>query len=72
MPFVDKTVFNIRARNPTAMKDVERLNSSNDDGVFHKPFQTDAALQEETPEQMLRKKTKRLLQQAALNKSSAT
>lgn len=72
MSFIDKTIFNIRARNPTAKKDVDSRNISDDDYVFHTPFQTDAALQEETPEQMLRKKTNRILLQAVLNKISAT
>lgn len=72
MSFIDKTIFNIRARLPAAKQEVDRRNVADDDRVFHTPFQTDAQLQEDTPEQMLRKKTNRLLLQAVLNKISAT
>ncbi|MGE8444275.1 MAG: hypothetical protein ACN6OS_22075 [Comamonas testosteroni] len=72
MSFIDKTIFNIRARLPAATQEVDRRIVADDDRVFHTPFQTDAQLQEDTPEQMLRRKTNRLLLQAVLNKISAT
>lgn len=71
MSFINKTIFNIRSRLPVAKQDVESRNAADDDRIFHTPFQTDAQLQEESPEQMLRKKTNRLLLQAVLNKISA-
>lgn len=71
MSFIDKTIFSIRSRCPDARQEVESRNVVDDDCIFHTPFQTDAQLQEESPEQMLRKKTNRLLLQAVLNKISA-
>ncbi|CAM4404374.1 hypothetical protein COAQ111491_22180 [Comamonas aquatilis] len=71
MSFIDKTIFNIRSRNPAAKKDIDSRSVSDDDYVFHTPFQTDAALQAETREQMLHKKTNRILLQAVLNKISS-
>ena len=71
MSFIDKTIFNIRSRLPAMKQEVDSRTVPDDDRIFHTPFQTDAQLQEESPEQMLRKKTNRLLLQAVLNKISA-
>ncbi|TYK67540.1 hypothetical protein FSY59_27010 [Comamonas sp. Z3] len=71
MSFIDKTIFNIRSRLPAVKQEVDSRAVPDDDRIFHTPFQTDAQLQEESPEQMLRKKTNRLLLQAVLNKISA-
>lgn len=56
MSFIDKTIFSIRSRCPDVKQEVDSRNVADDDRIFHTPFQTDAQLQEESPEQMLRKK----------------
>jgi hypothetical protein len=68
MTFTDKTIFNIRSRIQSPKKDIDSRSVSDDDYVFHQPFRSNTEAQEEAPEQIVKRKTKRILQQAALQK----
>ncbi|UXC19895.1 hypothetical protein [Comamonas squillarum] len=71
MSFIDKPIFNIRARTQVPVADVDSRDASDDDYIFHQPFRTMA----EPPEPLTKKiyitKVVRLLQQAAVNKPAA-
>jgi len=66
MTFTDKTVFNIRLRNPPLAKDIDSRNVWEDDYVFHEPFGTDAEGKEPLEGSIVIKKVARLMRQAAL------
>ncbi|CAM4401387.1 hypothetical protein COAQ111491_22005 [Comamonas aquatilis] len=68
MSFVDKTIFNIRARSPGAKKDDAGQNVSDGGHIFSQPFQNGVETQVQTPAQFLSKKIARILHQADLHK----
>lgn len=70
MTFTDKTIFNIRLRNPLPESDIDSRNVSDDDYVFHQPFRSGTELKKEATMQLLKEKTARLLKQAVLQKSA--
>ncbi|MEX8195434.1 hypothetical protein [Comamonas guangdongensis] len=68
MSFIDETIFNIHARVPATKKDVDTRDVSGGDYVSPQPFQNDVEKQEDRHVQILRRKTTRILKQAALNR----
>ena len=68
MSFIDKTIFNIRARTLGTKKDVDSQNASDGDHIFSQPFQNGVETHGQTPAQILSKKIARILHQADLHK----
>lgn len=68
MSFTDKTIFNIRARQPLPIADVNSRNFSDDEYAFHQPFRTLAEATKLPQAKFYMEKVARLLQQAAANK----
>lgn len=70
MPFTDKTIFNIRARNSPPTKGVDSRTVSDSSYIFRQPFRTMAEPKKDFQSRKYFEKIVRLLQQAAANKAT--
>lgn len=70
MSFTDKTIFNIRARNPIPKADLDSRNVSEGDHTFQQPFRTLAEPVEHMPKNIYFTEIVRLLRQALANKAT--